>query len=134
MPNRNQSYKEPFDEKHIARLFQHRYWTTEIAEQVLEAWQKSGVTKRAFSRRFGVKPGRLEHWGRRLRKEREKGGEIPLRVYPVKVTGRAGSSRKNGSGNHGADIDMVLPSGVVLKLGADFDGAMLRRVLEAVGC
>jgi len=123
---------DQFNESRIARLFQHKHWTTEVAEEVIYAWRQSGMTKKEFSHRFDVKPYRLEHWDRRLRKEKAS-GSTPVKLHPVKVT-RSQRPESSDDAGTGLGIEMVLPSGVVLRIGDRFDAATLRRVLEAVGC
>jgi hypothetical protein len=126
------SHAEPFNESRIARLFQHRHWNTEVAEEVIEAWRQSGMTKKEFARRFHAKTYRLEHWDRRLRKEKAS-KQMPVTLHPVKVT----PSRRlepSHAARTGPGVEMVLPSGAVLRINDGFDVATLRRVLEAVGC
>ena len=125
--------QEPFNETRIAQLFEHRHWTHAIAEEVIEAWRQSGMTKQQFAHQFRVKPYRLEHWDRRLRKEKSE----PLAnvsLHPVKVAQPPAPTRSPREATDDPGIEMALPSGAVLRIREGFDVGTLRRVLEAVGC
>ena len=124
---------EPFNENRIAQLFQHGHWTTGVAEEVVDAWRQSGMTKKQFASRFHVKPYRLEHWDRRLRKERSN-ALAPVKLHPVKVVQPPPSSRSQEETSVDPCIEMALPSGAVLRIRNGFDVTTLRRVLEAVSC
>ena len=125
--------QESFNETRVAQLFEHRHWTHAIAEEVVEAWRQSGMTKKQFAHRFRVKPYRLEHWDRRLRKEKSE-PPATVRLHPVKVAQPPAPTPSSHEATDEPGIEMALPSGAVLRIREGFDVDTLRRVLEAVGC
>lgn len=42
------------------------YWSEDEGRRVVEAWQRSGETAVAFSRRHGLQARRLVYWSKRL--------------------------------------------------------------------
>lgn len=74
-------------------------------EQLLVAYEKRSVTRRAFCAEAGVSPTTLDYWRRKLRDEGSAmAGFIEL--------GAGGSE----AGRSGWDVELALGDGVVLKL------------------
>lgn len=42
------------------------YWSEDEGRRVVEAWQRSGESAKAFARRHGLHPKRLVYWSKRL--------------------------------------------------------------------
>jgi D-alanine-D-alanine ligase-like ATP-grasp enzyme len=92
-----------------------RHWRQSDAEAVLDRLDTSGLSARAFARSEGLNVQRLYRWQRVL------GGRDAKRPSFVEVVGAAP-----------ARLDVVLRSGVVLRVPAGFDGETVRRLVEAL--
>lgn len=94
-----------------------RRWTAVEARAALAALKSSGLSARAFARREGLDAQRLRAWARRL--------EVPNAVAAsptfIEVARRTVET-----------IEVVLPSGVVLRVAETVDPSSLRRIVEAV--
>jgi hypothetical protein len=109
-------------------------WREEHARVVVAAWRDSGMTMREFALGHGLPLKRLENWCCKLRKKDEAQPKEPLHFLPIKVAAPTEVSPAAGE-RHGTDtMDLVLPAGMRVVLGAGFDAAALKRLLEAVGC
>lgn len=100
-----------------------RRWTAEDAREALEAQAQSGLSPARFAAQEGIEAQRLYWWSRRL-------GAVKHRAEFVElVPARVGSERRR--------FEVVLRSGVVVRVGEDFDPAALVRLittLESVAC
>lgn len=98
-------------------------WTAEDARAALEAQAESGLSRARFAAQEGIEAHRLYWWSRRL-------GEVEHRAEFVElVPSRAGSE--------GARFEVVLRSGLVVRVGEDFEPAALVRLittLERAAC
>lgn len=96
-------------------------WTAVEAEAVLAAVACSGLSLGAFAAREGLVPERLYSWRRRL------GGTQPS--SPVEFVEIAASPSRQ--------VEVVFPSGVVLRVAEAIDPSVLRRLIDALdrrGC
>ena len=115
---------------------QGRVWTREDARRMEEAWRRSGEKVGAFARRHAVGEERLRWWLRRLRKEREGSSQQrPVRFAPVRLVEQsAAQPPRQGQGPARAvgALEVLVAGGRVVRVGSDFDAALLRRVVAAL--
>ena len=90
-------------------------WATRIAE-----WRASGLTAREFARREGINESTLRWWSSRLGRLAKSAAVSPLTF--VEMTGAVRPE----------PIDIVLTSGVRLRVPQDFDAAAFERLLGAL--
>lgn len=87
----------------------------------VEAWAASGLSLRAFALREGFNVGSLSAWQRRFRVE-----SAPTTTFaPLVVESRAAPGKQA--------FELTLRDGLGLKIPADFDEAMLTRIVRALG-
>lgn len=98
-----------------------RYWREEDARAVLAVYRASGQPLKTFCRAHGVGVRRLRWWRQGLPRE-EAVPEPAPRFVPVQVLPSSGA----------APLEVVLPRGPVLRVAADFDDAVLRRLLAVL--
>jgi hypothetical protein len=91
------------------------YWRGLISEQ-----KRSGMTVQRFCETQGLKEQSFYYWRKRLRQEQS------MRFALVET----GSARQQPAPE--ADLELVLPSGERLRIGAGVDPVALRRVVEAL--
>lgn len=106
--------------KSVAAIAKLRRWDEDDARVVLEAAQRSGLTLGSYATSVGIDPQRLYRWSRAL-VGREQHEAAPIRFEEV-VVPRTGES----------SIEVVHPSGCVIRLGASFEESALRRVLAVM--
>jgi hypothetical protein len=112
---------------------QHRRSRAE-AEQLLDAFESSGLRRREFCQRHGVTVGTLDVWRKRRRRERgtyagkrlgagkvHVGAEVrsESRLVAVEIAGMPASGR----------LAVVLPRGRRVEVFEGFDAATLERLL-----
>jgi transposase-like protein len=97
-------------------------WTEQDARGALAALQRSGKSVRAFAMDHGLDPQRLYSWKRRL------GQAEPTTFQEVIIRPAPRISLVDGH----APFEVVLPSGVVVRVPASFDAEALERVLEVL--
>lgn len=107
----------------LAAVISNRYWTESLAERVVAAWRRSGLSASAFARKYGVHEKRLLRWRRRVSEP------VVSRFHPVQV--------ERSSAPVAAPIEVVLAGGERLVVREGFDPILLRQVLETLesrGC
>lgn len=104
----------------LEMIARQRRWTAQDAGAMLAAAERSDLSLRTFATTHGMDVQRLYHWRKELR--REPAGE-PVSFEELVV--RRGGSEENEAGR----IEIVLPSGIVVRIGAGFDESTLRRVI-----
>jgi transposase-like protein len=98
-------------------------WTTEDARAVLAALDRSGRSVRDFAEEHGLDPQRLYAWRRRVAE-----GD-PITFHEVTVgPGPSASAQGAASGT----FELVLASGIVVRVPAMFDAASLARLLDVL--
>jgi transposase-like protein len=111
--------------KRSARIFGQRRWTSEEASEALAEAGRSGLSLGAFAAREGVNPERLYRWRRNL---------PPVKNAPEKVVAPIVSFEEVpvGGPRPGAEdrFEVELRAGTVVRFGASFDEAGLRRLLR----
>jgi transposase-like protein len=96
-------------------------WTTAVARQVLAALSASGLSRHEFADKHGIHEQRLYNWQRRL-VETEAGNSVQFRELAAPAV------------SLDPRLEVVLPSGVLLRVPPGFDAAAVARLLEILGC
>ena len=118
----------------IAAVAQRARWREADARVVVAAWKASGLSIRDFATHHGLPHKRLERWAYTLRKKDTPKTEAPLRFVPVEVSAPT-ETRPSAKGKPNADsMELALPTGIRVTVGAGFDPLALKRLLETVGC
>jgi len=92
-----------------------RRWTAVEARAALDACAASGLSPRAFARREGLDPQRLCAWRRKL--------DAAIVAPPSFIEVRPRVAER---------IEVVLWSGVVVRVAESVDPAALRRIVDAL--
>src|SRR5580658_6270104 len=104
------------------RLPFHRpRWTEQDARDVLAALARSGKPVRVFATEHGLDPQRLYLWRRRL------GGAERTTFQELMIPPLA---RQSVTDAESSPFEIVLASGVVIRVPPFFDAAALQRLLE----
>jgi hypothetical protein len=96
--------------------------TAEQMRVVLENWERSGLTQKAFGEREGVTVTTLQYWRRRLKEL-----DVSCAVdgfAPVRLVGDEASSAQSFEVRIGREVSISVP--------ASFDTASLQRLVAAV--
>ena len=102
--------------------------------QLLQQWQRSGLTLAAFARNAGVTPGALSYWRRRFADEPTPPprDEPALSFVPVTLTDAAALATPPGAPATAASFEIALPDGIALRVPSDFDADALRRLIATL--
>ena len=103
----------------------------EIA-RLVDAYQESGLTQRAFAQRHGLAPATLSHWLQR-RPPAKRSAPLPVRpAFPALVPVAVVEARPASP----APFEVLLANGRAIRVAPGFDGAALRQLLGVVedGC
>lgn len=103
--------------------FDRRRWTEQDARFVLDALARSGKPLRVFAEEHGLDPQRVYQWRRRVA-----GGDST--TFRELIVGRSSASSAR-DGNE-SPFEIVLASGVVIRVPASFDAASLARLLDVL--
>jgi hypothetical protein len=104
------------------------------AEQLLDAFESSGLRRREFCQQHGVAMGTLDVWRKRRRQERSTLADKRLRAGKVHVSkevainGRLVAVEIAGRPSSGK-LTVVLPRGPRVEVFEGFDAATLERLL-----
>lgn len=103
-------------------IVRQRRWTTQDAKTVLAAAERSDLSLRAFAVEHGMDVQRLYRWKKELQ------SEMPAveRVHFEELVVRRSDME------HAARIELILPSGYVVRIGAGFDESALQRVIAVL--
>ena len=96
----------------------HHLW-----QQRLDRFRKSGLAVADFCEREGISTASLYAWRRRLRADTVPNTADEPRLVPVRLVTPPPS----------APVELLLPSGVVVRLSPDIDPAWLRQLLPLLG-
>jgi transposase-like protein len=109
----------------------HRRWTEEEARQALADFDRSGLGIVAFAIREGLTPQRLGRWRRRLEGAAGAQARQAFEEVAPRVTGAV-----TGGGVvvpvERERLEIVLPSGCVVRVPESFDASVLRRLLSVM--
>lgn len=102
----------------------------------VEAWRASGQSRGDYCAAQGLSRKTFGWWAWRLDRERrpaETGGQAG-RFLPVEIAGIAPATEEPDVASAVDDrIEIALPDGVAVRVGAGFDAAALQRVLQVLG-
>lgn len=100
-----------------------RKWT-----RILERWRKSGQEGRAFCLRHGLRESSFRFWLREIpeRARRREGRKRPLRLLPARIV-LAPSPAPTGR-----PLEVLVGQGRTIRVGLDFDPALLLKVVRAL--
>src|ERR1700758_1444157 len=96
----------------------HRLW-----QQRLGRFRKSGLAVADFCEREGISTASFYTWRRRLQADAAPNTADEPRLVPVRLVAPPPS----------APVELLLPSGMVLRLSPDTDLAWLRQLLPVLG-
>jgi transposase len=99
-----------------------RRWSEREGRAMLEALARSGQTVAEFSRRHELQEQRVRAWTKRLPDVATAASFMPVRV---REDARAPIASDPG-------VEVILRGGRVVRVGADFDADLLRRVVAAL--
>jgi transposase len=97
--------------------------TRQLWHQRLERFRRSGLTVPTFCDREGVSTASFYAWRRRLQHDLAPPAPDTPRLVPVRLVTPPAS----------APVELLLPSGLVLRLSPDCDLAWLRQLLPLLG-
>jgi transposase-like protein len=103
--------------------FDRLRWTEEDARNALKALHESGKSVSVFAAEHGIDPQRLYSWRRRL------GGAERTTFQELMIPPLA---RQSVTDAESSPFEIVLASGVVIRVPPFFDAAALQRLLEVV--
>ena len=126
---RSQPQRHNGTTRSLATLIGNRYWRAADAEQVLEAWRRSGQSAAAFAREHGLSAARLLRWRTRM--------ELPAApvFHPVRVVSRQRSNPI--APTRPEPLELELRGGRRIRVPAGFDAELLEelvRTIEGWGC
>jgi transposase-like protein len=104
-------------------IARRRRWTLQEAEAVLAAAERSALSLRAFAVEHGIDVQRLYRWRKELRRDASAVETVRFEELVV---------HRGDAEGHAAPIELVLPSGCLVRIGAGFDEATLRRVIAVL--
>jgi transposase len=120
----------------LPRAERRRSWTLEQKRAIISESLGPELTPTEVARKHGLSTGQIYTWRNQLLSI---GGSTPLQApqfASVELTTAAMSSNQVSSPSSPAPaaglIEIVMPGGVVVRVGADVDGRALRRVLGAL--
>ena len=104
-----------------------RRWTSKEAKKVLEAQVESGLTVSAYAAREGLSAQRLFRWRRQL------GASAPPRptfeeIVPRHATSQLGDTALSACNR----LEIVLRSGLIVRVAESFNEEALRRLLGVI--
>lgn len=108
--------------KKLAAVISRQRWTAEDAKFVLEAASRSGMPLNAFAAQHEMAPCRLYRWSCRLHGRAAAEEPVSFEEIPV-GRGIDGLCRQDDR------IEVELPSGHLVRVGARFDDMALGRLL-----
>lgn len=98
----------------------------EIWQRRVERWRDSGLSAKEFAAEVGVKESSLRNWGWRLKTKRA--AAAPATVKPAKWVEFVVPAKSEA-----AALELVLASGLTVRVPAGFEAETLRRLLAVVG-
>jgi hypothetical protein len=97
--------------------------TRQLWQQRLERFRHTGLTVSAFCDREGISLASFYAWRRRLQRDASPADADVPRLVPVRLVTPPAS----------APVELLLPSGCVLRLSPDCDLTWLRQLLPLLG-
>jgi transposase-like protein len=103
-------------------------WSAAVA-----AWRESGLSAAEFCRRHGLVQSTFQWWRWRLGREATPGVAAVPALVAVRVVGSPADGGGSPAEPAAAVLELVLPSGVRLRVPAGFDERTVAGVLWALG-
>lgn len=100
-------------------------WSELEARAVLSAWRSSGVSIERFAAARGIVAQRIRWWKKKLEGTAASSRKSTA-LLPVRVIGTCEPSR-------GAPVQVILPSGHIVRVGRGFDEDTFSRVMAILG-
>jgi transposase len=125
----------------VTRGERRRAWSVEQKRLIVAEAMQPGVTPTEVARRWGIGTGLLYTWRQQFFTGELGEPPVPAPAFvqvslPPPVEAEAAPphppTTKVGTLPAAGQMEIVLPSGAVLRVGADVDGAALRRVVAAL--
>jgi transposase len=117
----------------ITGVERRRRWRDEDKLRVLAEAEQPGARVSEVARRHDISRGLLWYWRRQLRQGRLAARDIAGPVFlPVQVSDPVPPELAPAVARTDPRIEIVLPDGTCVRVGADVDAAALRRVLAAL--
>jgi hypothetical protein len=108
----------------VARAAKRRYWREADAQEILDAWRRSGRRLSEFAREHGVQARRLARWAARLEVEP---ANRDVTFHPVRLVGTSGGGTQNGQ-----VLEVMLRNGRSVRVPSGFAAEHLRQLLQVV--
>lgn len=108
-----------------------RRWSEDQRREAMAAHAQSGVSLWAFAKTAGIGYTTLTHW-----RDRERAGSA-TRLVPVQIeepsapASMAAPAAPGVAATRGSTLDVIV-GGAVVRVGADFDDAVLLRVMRVL--
>jgi transposase-like protein len=120
----------PSPQAHASYSHRRRWRITE-ARAALDALAASGLSVSAFAEQEGIDEERLYRWRRRFARERKAEARAVTPMTPAIIELRAATS-PSPRGAETESVEIVLVSGVVLRVAETIDPARLARLIAAL--
>ena len=116
----------------IRTIADKRRWTMHDAKLMVRAWRESGLSGLDFCDRFRLNQARLEKWATRVGDQPGGVGANNLALYRAKVVANTPCAAPAASVDN--RIEVVLPSGISLRLNEHFNAQALSRAIQVLQC
>lgn len=111
----------------LARLKRSSYWREQDGRFAVDAWRASGEPLSTFARQHGLSAKRIRWWRDRLAERAVSAPISPATLVPVTIVGAPSPPARAE-----ASMEIVLASGHVVRVGADFDAEALAKLVRTL--
>ena len=117
----------------ISGVERRRRWRAEDKLRVLAEAEEPGARTSEVARRHDISRGLLWYWRRQLRQGRLAVADTQVPVFlPLQVSGEVPPGPVAPAAATDPRIEITLPDGTLVRVGADVDAVALRRVLSVL--
>ena len=117
----------------ITGVERRRRWRAEDKLRVLAEAEEPGARTSEVARRHDISRGLLWYWRRQLRQGRLTVADTQVPVFlPLQVSGEVPPGPVAPAAATDPRIEITLPDGTLVRVGADVDAVALRRVLSVL--
>ena len=117
----------------ITGVERRRRWRDEDKLRVLAEAEEPGARTSEVARRHDISRGLLWYWRRQLRQGRLAVADTQVPVFlPLQVSGEVPPGPVAPAAATDPRIEITLPDGTLVRVGADVDAVALRRVLSVL--
>jgi transposase len=117
----------------ITGVERRRRWRAEDKRRVLAEAEEPGARTSEVARRHDISRGLLWYWRRQLRQGRLAAADTQVPVFlPLQVSGEVPPGPVAPAVATDPRIEIALPDGTLVRVGADVDAVALRRVLSVL--